>query len=611
MGHIPEQVIDEIKSRSDIVDVIGGYVQLKKAGGAYKACCPFHQEKTPSFTVSPERQAFHCFGCGAGGNVISFVMLREGVDFPNAMHILASRCGVLIPETNDDRSPDGQKTNQRERLFALHKGLAERFASILRSPAGAAAAEYLARRGVSDESILNFGLGYSLDSWDDTLRWTAAKGFSQEEALLAGVAVASDGGRVYDRFRGRIMFPIWNEQGHVVAFSARSMEPNPQGGKYVNSPETQVFTKGKTLYALCKAREGIRERGHVILCEGQLDVVAMHRAGFTNAVAPQGTAFTPEQAAMLKRYTDKVRLCFDGDSAGVKAVRRALEILLPLGFDVRVISIPGGGDPDSVYAASGAEGLAAVVDAAADFLSFELEKLGFRDASPWEKTKLVDGLLETLAKIENKIGRESYAAQLALLTGLSQASVFSELNKQLRREKFKSGPSMTESQAAERPIAPAPPPPPANQAALKAEETLLELALLHGTVARRLDAELPHELLSRGAVGKALNEAISMTMLGEWENIPAKLNAMLNEAPDPELSRVLARPTQFHKDFDLDKAVGDCVKSIKAIRIKERIAELTAQLPQVTDQEEKAALFEEIRVLQRERAKFPAAPPQM
>lgn len=307
---IPDDTLDQIRMRADIVELVQSYVPtLKRAGTAWKACCPFHQEKTPSFTVNPQHQTYKCFGCGKGGNVFTFVMEMEKLDFPNAAEFLARKYGVIIPDPEPyQRGPRGMAFkkdkpeadyNLRERLYLLHEKLAAWYAQNLADGTSApAVSEYFKTRQIPVDFTNRFLIGASPDSWDATINFAHKNGFTDEELRLSGVVSEKEenSAHIYDRFRNRLMFPIWNEQGRVVAFSARSVEKDPKGWKYVNSPESPVFKKSRTLYALHFARSPIAEKKYAILCEGQLDVIAMHRAGCDNAVAAQGTAFGIEHA---------------------------------------------------------------------------------------------------------------------------------------------------------------------------------------------------------------------------------------------------------------------------------------------------------------------------
>ncbi|NOY76219.1 MAG: toprim domain-containing protein, partial [Kiritimatiellaeota bacterium] len=403
----------------------------------------------------------------------------------------------------------------------------------------------------------------------------------------------NDSGNIYDRFRNRLMFTISDEQGRVVGFSGRSVEKDPQGGKYVNTPETPLFKKSRILYALSLARDSIKELGHVILCEGQMDTIALHRAGFKNAVAPQGTAFTDEQARMLKRHTDKVRIAFDSDSAGVKATIRAIEIMLPIGFDIQVVDMPPDSDPDQIFAESGADGLRKELDAAVDFFDFALENAKEQNdvSSPWGKSAVTDHMLGLIGHITKDVLRAEYASKLATELQLPENAVFMELNKNNRRNAAKS--VMTERRRVERishpeneaseTAAPSPPTVESPPNIAKAESYLLELALSHGTVGRELSEELPTAMISDTPLGRALNLVISMTLNDEWEQAGDAVRDILLETPDPDLSRVLAAPELFRngsEDANIlrRKALDDCVRCIKTQFVKNELKPLKKQI---------------------------------
>ena len=366
-----KDVIEEIRSRSDIVEIISSFgVQLKRSGGSsFKGLCPFHQEKTPSFHVDVARQSYHCFGCGKGGDVFRFFMDKENVDFINAAQILAARCGVIIPE-KEFNPQQRAKQGERERLLAVNAEFSRFFCRLLAENPQSPAADYLRNRGITSDVIQKFKIGMAPSGWTNCLEYGRKLGFTEHELLTAGIIRRKEEtGRLYDQFHDRVTFTIENEQGRPVGFSARTLEAKPADGrKYVNTQDTPVFHKGQLLYALPQARQGIGRMKKAILCEGQLDAIAFHRAGIDCAVAPLGTAFTPEQAKMIRRYSNNLILSFDADSAGQKAVLRAAEILLPLSVDLRVLQIPGGKDPDEVFTHQGADVLKNLVDQALPWL---------------------------------------------------------------------------------------------------------------------------------------------------------------------------------------------------------------------------------------------------
>ena len=361
MGTIPSETIEQIAAANDIVEVISSYFPVKRAGANFKALCPFHQEKTPSFMVSPSRQTFHCFGCGAGGSVFRFVMEYEHVDFPSAVRKLATRAGITIVETRGAAEEDRQYETRRK-LLKLHAEAAEWFhQNLIKSEVGESARRYLKCRGITGEIAKRWQLGYAPDEWDSFGNWARAQGYEQRDLIASGLLKTREEndaqGRqsAYDRFRGRVMFPICNDVGEVIAFSGRLLKDEEGAAKYLNSPETPLFRKGNILFGLHKSKRALIEANCAIVCEGQLDLISLFEAGITNVVAPQGTAFTENQARILKRFVYEVVLCFDSDAAGAKAAERSLDALLQNDFIIRVIELPPGEDPDSLIRHEGKE----------------------------------------------------------------------------------------------------------------------------------------------------------------------------------------------------------------------------------------------------------------
>ncbi len=379
---IPPETVEQINAANDIVEVVGGYIPLKRAGAVFKALCPFHQERSPSFTVNPARQIFKCFGCGAGGSVIRFVMTYENLDFVTAARKLAERAGIQIVETAMT-AEDGARVTMRRRLLALHLEAADFFhLQLMKKPAAQIARDYLKTRGVSAEVARSWKLGYAPDEWDAMREFARQRSYSEEELTESGLVKTreedGDPSRFYDRFRGRVMFPICNDNGEVIAFSGRVLEADAKGAKYINSPETMLFKKGAVLFGLHKSKRALIDKSSAIVCEGQLDLITAFEAGVQNVVAPQGTAFTERQARKLKQYCEEVVLCFDADAAGEKAAERSLASLLFAGLAVRVAEMPPGEDPDSLIRGQGAEAFVQRIAAAKDFFDFQIDRMAAR-----------------------------------------------------------------------------------------------------------------------------------------------------------------------------------------------------------------------------------------
>ena len=443
MGTIPTQNIEQIAAANDIVEVIGSYFPLKRAGSAFKALCPFHQEKSPSFTVSPQRQTFHCFGCGAGGSVFRFVMDYEHLDFPAAVRKLAARAGVpVIEERGSGPGEDDRQHETRRVLLQLHAEAAEWFHdNLVKTKIGAPAREYLKKRGIDRRIANDWQLGFAPESWDAFSTWAHERGYQRAQLLQSGLLKPRDEerpeGDAYDRFRGRIMFPIHNDVGEVIAFSGRILEKENEGAKYLNSPETPLFRKGRVLFGLHKTKRGLIEANCAIVCEGQLDLITLFEAGITNVVAPQGTAFTENQARILKRFVSEVVLCFDADAAGQKAAERSLDALLQNNLIVRVAEMPAGEDPDSMVRTRGREEFEKQIGAARDFFdawidretaSTDLDSIG-------AKMNLAHKLAETIARVQDPLMRGEVANKASARIGVPRAD-FERLLAKPIRERF-------------------------------------------------------------------------------------------------------------------------------------------------------------------------------
>jgi DNA primase len=439
MGTIPSQNIEQIAAANDIVEVIGSYFPLKRAGTNFKALCPFHQEKTPSFTVSPQRQTFHCFGCGVGGSVFRFVMDYEHLDFPSAVRKLATRAGIPVIEERGAGGDDDRQHETRRALLQLHLEATEWFhENLVKGKGGGPARDYLKKRGIDRRIADDWQIGFAPDSWDAFLTWALERGYRRPQILQSGLIKPRDenrpDGEAYDRFRGRIMFPIHNDVGEVIAFSGRVLEKEAEGAKYLNSPETPLFRKGRVLFGLHKTKRGLIEANCAIVCEGQLDLITVFEAGITNVVAPQGTAFTEDQARILKRFVSEVVLCFDADTAGQKAAERSLDALLQNNLVVRVAEMPPGEDPDSMIRHQGKDEFEKRVAAARDFFdswieheaaSTDLDSLG-------AKMQLARKLAETVARVHDPLMRGEVANKICARLGLARADFERLLTKPTR-----------------------------------------------------------------------------------------------------------------------------------------------------------------------------------
>ncbi len=529
--YIPDDVLDQIRLRADIVDVVQSYVPtLKKSGPtAWKACCPFHHEKTPSFTVNTDRQYFKCFGCGKGGDVFKFVMELENLDFSSAAEHLAHKYGIIIPET-PRRGPGGARRENldgqpeygtRERLCTLHEKLAKFYRQyLLEHPDGPVAA-YFRTRGIPNDVADKFCIGASPDSWDAAIQFAHKEGFMDDELRASGIASSRDenSSHIYDRFRNRLMFPIWNESGRVVGFSARTVEADSQGWKYVNTPDSPIFHKGRLLYALNFARTSIPKAGAVVLCEGQLDAIAMHRAGVTHAVAPQGTAFTADQATILKRHTSTAILATDNDNAGREAVFKDAAILLPLGFNVKVVRYPGAKDADETLSKYGADALAGAVRDAVDFFEFAFEHAlsNVDPSTPAGRAAAANDVIYWMIQLENEVTREFYFDWLAKKLNVPLSSV----EKVAERRLFDG--ARHPANTVRRQAGEVPPPKPHNTSLENAVYELLVLMLDSEEYTQKAVDDLPENSLGDSVPGRAAEALLQSAMNGEWKDAPSSI----------------------------------------------------------------------------------------
>ena len=428
---IPEQFIDELVARTDIADVVGSYVALTPKGGSLWGCCPFHNEKTPSFHVVPERQIYKCFGCGKGGGVISFIMEMENLPFLDAVKLLAKRAGLEVPETGENEA----YRQKRARLLALSKEAARFYHSCLKGPQGAAVRDYIAQRQISPRFATRFGLGAAPDQWDALIRAMTEKGYAKSELIDAGLAVASKNGGLYDKFRGRLMLPVIDVRGDVVGFTSRIL-PGLEGAKYLNSPETILFKKSRLIYALNLAKN--TKRPNLILVEGNIDVITLHQAGFDNVVATMGTALTEEHARILARYTKELVLCYDNDAAGKQSTDRVLNILKNADLSVRVLQLPnafdGQGhpikqDPDDFIKKFGPAAFEKCLNGSAGQNDDRLDSLKARHDLSTEEGRMayLKDAVATVAALQSPIERELYGNKAAAAADLSGAAFAQEV----------------------------------------------------------------------------------------------------------------------------------------------------------------------------------------
>lgn len=420
-----EELIQSVIEANDIVDIASGYMTLKRVGNSFKGKCPFHNEKTASFTVSREKQLYHCFGCGAGGNVITFIMEMEKLPFMDALKFLAARANIILPEKQNQQE-DHQAYEKKKRLYELHREAANYYYKILKT--NKPARDYLMKRGISQETIREFGLGYASEEWTRLTEFLSSKGFSMEELLDSGLVLASESKRHYDRFRSRIMFPIVNPRGQIVGFGGRLMMTDQNGPKYLNSPETSIFSKSYELYNLnhCK---NYMETGRLLIVEGYMDVISLYQKGIKNTVAALGTAFTPFHGKILERYANEVIIAFDGDSAGKSATEKAMNILKKTSLNVKILNLPTNEDPDSFVQKYGQQGFEESVAKALTIIEYELELLkSLNDLSQTDgRLRYGNEAIKILRQLETLVEIDYYSKMVAGETGINQEVIRREV----------------------------------------------------------------------------------------------------------------------------------------------------------------------------------------
>jgi DNA primase len=459
MPQMPRETVEQVLATTDIVDLIGAYLPIKRAGSRFQALCPFHQEKTPSFSIDPVRQRYHCFGCKAGGDAISFVREHEGLTFTDAVRKLAGRVGIAV-ETQSADPREERERRARGRLLDLHREVSRYYHELLlTAPAAAHARDYLKSRGFGSEMAKRWEIGWAPPA-DTFAAWARGKNLAGRDLVDSGIALKQDRGGLYFRFRDRLMFPIRNDHGDVIAFSGRQLREDPRSGKYINSPETSLFKKSNVLFALDRARKGILDAKHVLLCEGQIDAIACHERGITHAIAPLGTAFTPQHAKNLRRYTKEAVLCFDADSAGFTAVERAYRELAAAGLAVRVVTMPAGQDPDSFMREHGADAFRERLGSARNFFDFRIARAheAKQLEGPQERADFARECADQLAAIGDHVTRDSMINHVAtrLRVGVN------ELRDAVRRGTLKQSrrPARRAAEDSSAPARPAPEPAP-------------------------------------------------------------------------------------------------------------------------------------------------------
>jgi DNA primase len=560
--------IEQVRASTDIVDLVSQYVPLKKAGKSFKGLCPFHSEKTPSFNVSPEREIFHCFGCGQGGDAFKFLMLYDKMSFTEAVTQLASQAGISVPSQREA----GPENQERTLLLKLHDEAARFFqGSLLKNPR---ALSYLEGRGLSRETIEKAGLGYAADAWSSLLEHLTRKGAKPELVARAGLAAPRSEGRgFYDRFRSRITIPIRNESGRVVAFGGRLLGPGEP--KYLNSPESPIYNKSRVLYGFESAKTGIRKIGTAILMEGYLDCIQAYQAGVANAVACCGTSLTSGHARLIRRYTDRIVVNFDPDAAGEAATARSIDVLIEEGFQVSVLSLPPGQDPDDFIRKEGGAAYRQRVDGAGSFMDYLIEHSAKKSdvATPRGKVDFLNGVLPTLARIPNQVERVAYVSRLAERAEISDSTVVEELRRQVLARVHRVSFAERNAQNSHDPLISG-----LAGSVRPAERDLIRWLFQSPEDAPALLDELEEEDLSELATAsilRAMKEVVASEDLST-ERVLDRLNA---EAERNMLTRIALEPSPLGPR----QSPRDCVNCLREQRWRRQLSRLRAKLAHGVD----------------------------
>ena len=553
-GRIPENILEDILNRINIAELIQGYIPLKRAGRNFKANCPFHHEKTPSFMVSPDRQIYHCFGCGESGNAFKFLMRHERLEFLEAVELLAKKAGVILPEI---RKEDKTEVSLHTQLYKVNELTSLYYEGILNSPAAKSAQSYFIKRGIKQDTAKAFRLGFAPQAWDGLITHLRNKGIALSLLEKAGLILAKDGGGYYDRFRNRVVFPILDLKSRVIGFGARVLDDTLP--KYLNSPETPVYTKGNNLYGLNLSKDAIRDNDCAIIVEGYLDFIVPFQEGIRNIVASLGTALTPEQARIIRRYTHNVVVLYDPDKAGELASLRSLDIFIEEEMNVRVATLPEGSDPDSFVRKNGHAALNERIAAAESLFDYKLRVLKSRYNSRdiESKAKIASEILPTIAKLKNEVLRAEYIKSLAQGLDVKEEALFAEFKK----IKNPSSGGLLSAKPAHKPIDIHP-----------TEKLLIKLMFEEEGLINRIKNHLEPSDFKDARVSRMMS--IMFDLLEQGRDI--KPNNLLNQLDDDNMFTLICEST-FLPDItseDREKIISECIERMKKKREDSRKVEL-------------------------------------
>jgi len=578
-GYIPADKIEEVKNRTNIVGLVSEYLTLKKAGRNFLGLCPFHKEKTPSFTVSDDKQIFYCFGCGEGGNAITFLMKINNISYPEAVRYLAEKGGIVIPERNMSRE-EKERTTLREQLIRVNQMAAVYFSKNLRSPAGKGAWEYLRNRGIDNAALIDeFCFGFALDGWKYLRDYFEKKGVPLKLVEQAGLIIKTDKGDLYDRFRGRLIFPIEDLGSNVIAFGGRILGDGEP--KYLNSPESPVYVKGRNLYGLAKTREAIRKKGYAVLVEGYFDLVALWNAGITNVVATLGTALTKDQVELIRRYTGDIVAIFDPDEGGKKALARSIELFLAGNIRTKAVILPDGYDPDSYVRKYGRKGLEEIIDHAPSMVDYYIENIIDEKGGTVEgRSDAVHRAVSFIANIDDALERNLFIKRVGEKLGIDQELLKTEILKALAPPFTKRNGTSQERKTGKASID-------------KAKVDMLGLSLIHVML------EYPHKIpaiIETGVLDYFMNEELS-TLGKALRGVPSRngagspdafliIDRLDNESLKGRLLKLMIDKSPYD-EMVIDQLIADTIKQIKRKWYKEKHRILRVKLVKAEEENDR------------------------
>ena len=582
MARYSEEILNEVRQANDIVDVISQYVHLKRKGRNYFGLCPFHNEKSPSFSVSPDKQIFHCFGCGVGGNVITFVSQIEGLNFVETVQMLAERANIQLPTLQNNG--DTQREILKDKVYKVNEFTAEYYHQNLYKPQAKTAQEYVKKRQLTNETLKSFRIGFS-GKFDELYQELKKQGFQEQEILESGLVNKNERGQYIDRYRNRLMFPICDARGRVIAFGGRVLDDSKP--KYINSPENVVYSKGRHLFGLNVAKKGDTKK--LLIVEGYMDVISLHQRGITNVVAPLGTALTEQQGWLLRKNSEQIILSFDSDDAGIKAKLRAIDILQNMGCDLRVIQLEGAKDPDEYIVKYGNMRFQNAVDKAFSVVEFKVKilkkELNLENTN--DKIKFLNEIAKLISKVDNTIEREVYIEKIAKEYDISKEAIYAEVNKLTykndKSEKVleKAKPVITHKKVETKEV---------SESIRRRENTIISI-LLTGDLSI---FEIIKQNIKPEDFQDEINQEIAKKLYEEFEKGNSNINSIIDTLDQDHQNQITMIMAEDYEIEDLEKAIDDIIQAYKRDKLNNRKLEILELLEKTSNIEEKKELEKEL-----------------